>query len=145
MKSRHLAVTALLLPFAAVLAASPPETGWEPVDAVFGSAGKDLPGNVRRYGWPRTDLRVTIGSVPVEPGLALGAWAGFMKTPGGSEAITMGDLVVLESELALRCWASSSPVASRSSPFTITWPAKIRTSCMCTFTATEIPRHSRRR
>lgn len=100
MKSRRLAVTALLLPFAAALAASPQETGWESVDAVFGSAGKDLPGNVRRYGWPRTDLRVTIGSVPVEPGLALGAWAGFMKTPGGSEAITMGDLVVLESELA---------------------------------------------
>lgn len=100
MKSRRLAVTALLLPFAAALAASPPETGWEPVDAVFGSAGKDLPGNVRRYGWPRTDLRVTIGSVPVEPGLALGAWAGFMRAPGGNEAITMGDLVVLESELA---------------------------------------------
>jgi hypothetical protein len=100
MKSRRLAVTALLLSLAAALAASPPETGWEPVDAVFGGPGKDLPGNVRRYGWPRTDIHMTIGGVPVEPGLALGAWAGFMKTPGGNEAITMGDLVVLESELA---------------------------------------------
>ncbi len=99
MKSRRLAVTALLLSFVAALAASPPETGWEPVDAVFGSPGKDLPGNLRRYGWPRTDLHVTIDDVPVEPGLALGSWAGFMRTPAGSDAITMGDLVVLESEL----------------------------------------------
>src|SRR5262245_55739860 len=95
---RFTAATLLVLPLAAGLAASPPETGWERVDAVLG-AGKDLPGNVHRYGWPRADLHVTIGDVWVEPALALGSWAAFLKAPDGNEAMTMGDLVVLESEL----------------------------------------------
>ena len=93
------ATFALLCSLAAVLAASPPETGWEAVDEVFSSPGKDLPGGVRRYGWPRTDLHVVVGEVPVEPGLALGAWAGFKKTGTGDEAVTMGDLVLLGSEV----------------------------------------------
>jgi hypothetical protein len=90
---------ALFFSLAAALAASPPETGWEAVDEVFGSPGRDLPGGVRRYGWPRTDLQVVVGQVPVEPGLALGAWAGFKKTGTGDEAVTMGDLVLLGSEV----------------------------------------------
>jgi len=87
------------LAFTVTAAASPPEGGWKPVDDVFGSAGKDLPGDVHRYGWPRTDLQVTIGQIRVEPALALGSWAGFMKTGKGDEAVTMGDLVLLEPEV----------------------------------------------
>ena len=90
---------ALLFPVVATLAASPPESGWESVDKVFGNPGKDLPGDVRRYGWPRTDLHVRIAGVPVEPALALGAWAGFKKTGTSDEAVTMGDLVLLEPEV----------------------------------------------
>jgi Domain of Unknown Function (DUF1259) len=82
-----------------MLAAPPPKSAWESVDKVFGSPGKDLPGDVRRYGWPRADLHVTVGGVPVEPGLALGAWAGFKKTGTGDEAVVGGDLVLLESEV----------------------------------------------
>ena len=93
------AAFALLFPLAAALAAPPPETGWEAVDKVFGNPGKDLPGDVRRYGWPRSDLHVTVGGVPVEPGLALGAWAGFKKTGTGDEAVAMGDLVLLGPEV----------------------------------------------
>ncbi len=78
-----------------MVAAPPPESGWESVDKIFGNPGKDLPGEVHRYGWPRADLHVTVGGVPVEPGLALGAWAGFKKTGTGDEAVTMGDLVLL--------------------------------------------------
>src|SRR5206468_4157791 len=48
----------LLFPLAAALATSPPESGWESVDKAFGNPGKDQPGDVRRYGWPRTDLHV---------------------------------------------------------------------------------------
>lgn len=95
---RFIVAIASFLSFAAPLAALPPDAGWETVDAVLG-AGKDLPGNVRRYGWPRKDLHMSIGGVAVEPGLALGSWAGFMKVPGGSDTVTMGDLVVLEAEL----------------------------------------------
>jgi hypothetical protein len=86
---------------AAMSAAPPAEGGWDATDKVFGQAGKDLPGEVHRYGWPRSDLHVTVGGVPVEPGLALGAWAGFKKTGTGDEAVTMGDLVLLESEVEL--------------------------------------------
>src|SRR5215467_13254491 len=80
-------------------AVPPPEGGWEAVDKVFGQPGKDLPGDVHRFGWPRADLHVTVGGVPVQPGLALGAWAAFKRTGQGDDAITMGDLVLLESEL----------------------------------------------
>lgn len=90
------AVGALLAGIAVPLGASP-ENSWEAVDAVLGAAGKDLPGDVHRYGWPRSDLQVTVGAVPVEPALALGSWAAFKKT--GADAVTMGDLVLLESEL----------------------------------------------
>lgn len=81
------------------IAAPPEESGWEAVDKIFGAPGKDLPGDVRRYGWPRADLHVTINGVTVEPGLALGAWAGFHRTGNGNEAMTMGDLVALEREV----------------------------------------------
>ena len=87
----------LCVSFAA--AAPPPEGGWEAADKVFGQTGKDLPGDVHRFGWPRSDLHVTVRGVPVEPGLALGGWAGFKKTGSGDDAVTMGDLVLLESEL----------------------------------------------
>jgi hypothetical protein len=90
---------ALMFVFVAFVGASPPEGGWESVDKIFGNSGKDLPGDVRRYGWPRSDLHVIVGGVPVEPGLALGSWAGFRKTGTGDEAVTMGDLVLLETEV----------------------------------------------
>src|SRR5262249_5020004 len=62
-------------------------------------SGKDLPGDVHRYGWPRSDLHVTVGAVAVEPALALGSWAAFKKTGAGADTVAMGDLVLLESEL----------------------------------------------
>lgn len=79
--------------------AAPPESGWESVDKVFGNPGKDQPGDVRRYGWPRTDLHVRLGGVPVEPAFALGGWAAFKKTGSGNDAVAMGDLVLLGPEV----------------------------------------------
>ena len=92
-------VVALALLFVAFAGASPPESGWEAVDQIFGNPGKDLPGDVRRYGWPRTDLQVRIAGVPIEPALALGGWAAFKKTGSGQDAVTMGDLVLLGPEV----------------------------------------------
>jgi uncharacterized protein DUF1259 len=97
---KRLSIFTVLFPFLAAGAVAQAQTGgWAAPDKVFGQAGKDLPGDVHRYGWPRTDLHVTVGGVPVQPGLALGAWAGFKKTGTGDEAIAMGDLVLLESEV----------------------------------------------
>jgi len=72
---------------------------WKKVDGVFGAAGKDLPGGVHRFGWPRRDLHVRVGEVGVEPALALGSWGAFVKTGEDGRAMAMGDLVLLETEL----------------------------------------------
>ncbi|PYQ18990.1 MAG: peptidase M23 [Acidobacteria bacterium] len=72
---------------------------WEAVDKTLGRPGKSFPGDVRKYGWPRTDLRVTTGGVALEPTLALGSWAGFVQTSPDGQVMTMGDLVLLAPEV----------------------------------------------
>jgi uncharacterized protein DUF1259 len=99
MKPASVSVILALLCLPAAVAAQSPAAGWDAVDRVFGNAGKDQPGEVRRYGWPRADLQVRVGNVPVEPTLALGSWAAFKKTGNGPDAITMGDLVLLGPEV----------------------------------------------
>lgn len=74
-------------------------SGWEVVDKVFGVSGKDMPGEVHRFGWPRADLKVSLNGVSIEPPLALGSWAAFKKTGTGDDAIAMGDLALLDSEV----------------------------------------------
>jgi len=54
-------------------------------------------GDVHRYGLPRSDLKVTLGGVAIKPALALGGWVAF--APMGGEAMVMGDLVLLETEI----------------------------------------------
>lgn len=76
------------------------EPTWGAVDKVFGTTGKSLAGGVYKIGWPRYDLHVRVGKVTVDPALALGAWAGFLRTGMGDDVMTMGDLVLLDSEVA---------------------------------------------
>lgn len=71
---------------------------WKQVDEALGRAGATLPGNVYRFGFPRGDLHVTVGTVAVKPALALGSWVAFKQT-GDSDAMVMGDLVLLEGEV----------------------------------------------
>jgi hypothetical protein len=52
---------------------------------------------VHRYGFPRTDLTVTLDGVTIKPALALGGWVAFKPMHG--EAMVMGDLVLLETEI----------------------------------------------
>ena len=52
---------------------------------------------MHRYGFPRTDLTVTLDGVTIKPALALGGWVAFKPAHGG--AMIMGDLVLLESEV----------------------------------------------
>jgi hypothetical protein len=83
----------------ALSAAGPSDSTWDTVDKVLGRAGKVLPGDVHKYGWPRGDLRVTIGDVQIEPTLALGSWAGLMRTDPEGHLMAMGDLVLLPEEV----------------------------------------------
>jgi hypothetical protein len=94
------ALVAISLAAALPASAQPADPLWAKVDAVFGAAGKDLPGGVHRFGWPRRDLHVRVGKVAVEPALALGSWGAFVKAGADGAAMAMGDLVLLESELS---------------------------------------------
>ena len=71
---------------------------WKAVDAAMGRTGTEQPGNVRRYGMPRSDLRVTVQGVAIRPSFALGSW--IAMTPHGDGVMAMGDLVLLEDELS---------------------------------------------
>jgi uncharacterized protein DUF1259 len=72
--------------------------GWEAVDKTLGRAGK-VAGAVHRYGWPRSDLQVTVGGVQLAPTLALGSWAGLFAASAPGHVMAMGDLVLLAEEV----------------------------------------------
>src|ERR1700704_3612344 len=66
------------------------------IDQAMGRSGQKT-GDVYRLGFPRTDLHVSVAGVEIKPGLALGSWAAFAGND--SDAMVMGDLVLLEIEL----------------------------------------------
>jgi hypothetical protein len=72
------------------------EVDWQKVDDALGRKPA-VSGDVHRYGFPRTDLTVTLDGVTIKPALALGGWVAFK--PMHSEAMVMGDLVLLDSEV----------------------------------------------
>ena len=69
---------------------------WQKIDDIFGRKPA-VSGDVHRYGFPRSDLTVTLDGVTIKPTLALGGWVAFMPMHG--EAMVMGDLVLLETEI----------------------------------------------
>jgi hypothetical protein len=77
-------------------AAHAQEIDWKKVDEAFGRSGA-VAGDVHRYGFPRTDLTVTLDGVTIRPTLALGGWIALKPAHGG--AMAMGDLVLLETEI----------------------------------------------
>src|SRR4029077_19031256 len=84
--------TALLLSLPARAA----DIDWKKVDAALGKTAA-VSGEVHRYGLPRSDVHVTLDGVAIKPALALGGWVAFAPMHG--EAMLMGDLVVLETEI----------------------------------------------
>lgn len=72
------------------------EIDWQKVDETFGRKPA-MTGDVRRYGFPRSDLNVTLDGVTIKPALALGGWVAFKPMHGG--AMVMGDLVLQEAEI----------------------------------------------
>ena len=49
-------------------------------------------GEIHRYGFPRTDLQVTLDGVAIRPAFALGGWIAFEPM---RDTMVMGDLVLL--------------------------------------------------
>jgi Domain of Unknown Function (DUF1259) len=77
-------------------AATAQEIDWQKVDDAFGRKAT-VASDVHRYGFPRTDLQVTVDGVAIKPAFALGGWVAFKLVQGG--AMAMGDLVLLETEI----------------------------------------------
>jgi hypothetical protein len=91
----------MLLTLLAVMAFPPlakaADIDWKKVDAALGKTAA-VSGEVHRYGIPRSDLHVTLDGVAIKPALALGGWVAFAPMHG--EAMVMGDLVLLETEIS---------------------------------------------
>src|SRR5262245_3414873 len=73
------------------------EVDWSKVDDAFGRKAAAVGGDVHRYGFPRTDLQVTLDGVAIKPSLALGSWVAMKPAHGG--VMAMGDIVLTETEI----------------------------------------------
>jgi Domain of Unknown Function (DUF1259) len=93
---RALTIVAVCGAMFAAAAAHAQEVDWKKVDEALGRTGA-VSGDVHRYGFPRTDLTVTLDGVTIRPTLALGGWIALKPAHGG--AMAMGDLVLLETEI----------------------------------------------
>jgi biotin operon repressor len=65
----------------------------------MGRAGQEQPDGTHKYALPRKDLNVMLNGVQIKAGLALGSWVAFKPASNG-DAMVMGDLVLLEDEVA---------------------------------------------
>lgn len=81
---------------ASATAAGAQDIDWQKVDAAFGRKA-NVSADVHRYGFPRSDLTVTLDGVTLKSAFALGGWIAFKPMHG--EVMVMGDLVLLESEV----------------------------------------------
>ncbi len=76
-----------------------PNADWHrTVASALGKPGTEQPGGVYRVSFPRSDLKVTLDGVQIRPSFALGSWLSFQEH--GRELMVMGDLVLLETEVA---------------------------------------------
>jgi Domain of Unknown Function (DUF1259) len=72
---------------------------WTAVTSAIGRSGAVQSDGAMKYGFPRSDLKVTVDGIRIRPTLALGSWVAFKKT-STNEAMVMGDLVLTEAEEA---------------------------------------------
>jgi Domain of Unknown Function (DUF1259) len=95
--SRFLLLVILMLPIITLAYAQQnTDSEWKAVEQALGRKGSSQPGEVYKFGMPRSDLKVTVAGTPIKAGLALGSWLAFKRV--GNDAVVMGDLVLTESE-----------------------------------------------
>ena len=82
----------------AAVSARAQQVDWVAVDRAMGRRGQEESGGVHKYSMPRTDLRVTVEGVRLEPALALGSWLAMEAKPDGGVLAT-GDLVLEQDEV----------------------------------------------
>jgi len=74
------------------------QTSWTAVERTIGRSGVPQAGDVLRFNFPRSDLRVVLDGVQLRPNLVLRSWVSFKRMPDGQSMI-MGDLVLAEDEI----------------------------------------------
>jgi hypothetical protein len=79
-------------------AAPAQDMDWKAVGKALGKEGSVQTGGIYKIALPRADLKATLDGVGLKPGFALGGWLAF--EPMGEQAVVMGDLVLLESEVS---------------------------------------------
>ena len=89
-------LTACSMVVSTAAAANAQAIDWAKIDTTFGRTAA-VAGEIHRYGFPRTDLQVTLDGVTIRPAFALGGWIAF--EPMRDAAMVMGDLVLLQSEV----------------------------------------------
>src|ERR1700681_2041514 len=89
-------LTACGVVLATVAAAAAQGVELAKIDTTFGRTAA-VAGEVHRYGFPRTDLQLTLDGVTIRPAFALGGWIAFQ--PMRDTAMVMGDIVLLQSEV----------------------------------------------
>jgi hypothetical protein len=67
------------------------------IEKAAGTKASVTPDGVVRLGWARTDVKVTVDGMPLQPFAGLGSWAAFTPTMHG--AMVMGDTVVFQDEV----------------------------------------------
>jgi hypothetical protein len=72
---------------------------WTAVDQALGRSGTTQPDGVRRYSFPRSDLKVELDGVTIKPALALGSWLAFEPVGRSGRGMVMGDLVLTQDEV----------------------------------------------
>jgi hypothetical protein len=93
---RRAALVTFLFALTLVAPAAADEIDWKKVDEVLGRTAA-VSADAHRYGFPRSDLQVTLDGVTIRPAFALGGWVAFKPAHDG--AMIMGDLVLLETEI----------------------------------------------
>jgi len=86
------------------------EIDWKKVDEAIGRSAAVVSGDVHRYGFPRSDLHVTLDGVTIRPALALGGWTAFKPMHG--------DPVKLATAIRTGLAASKIPLTPPSPPAT---------------------------
>ncbi len=93
------AIAAVLFAAASVNAqGSSQADDWAAVTSAIGRSGAVQSDGAMKYSFPRSDLKVNLDGVRVRPALALGSWVAF-KRMGSNEAMVMGDIVLIETEV----------------------------------------------
>jgi hypothetical protein len=82
---------------------------WSQVEQVLGRSSTQQPDGVHRFSFPRTDLKVSVDAIQIEPALALGSWVAF--APMADHVMAMGDLVLTQDEIG-PSWSALQRVGS---------------------------------